>query len=245
MTTASIIEIFSSSQGEGPYAGERHLFVRFQGCSLSCQFCDTPASFVENPRCRVETRPFTKNFSYHDNPLSVLRLNGLLAFFGRARTLAVTGGEPLESIRFLKEWLPSLQGHYRVLLETAGIHHQELAAILPWVDVVSMDLKLPSVTGMRSYWEEHGQFAMTAMEKDLYIKVVVSAETSDQDLEAALEMVAGVNVGIPFILQPANPFAQFRSTPSVEQLSGWRERAQQRLDQVSIVPQLHKILKVL
>ena len=34
-------EIFSSIQGEGPYAGERHLFVRFSECHRDCIFCDT------------------------------------------------------------------------------------------------------------------------------------------------------------------------------------------------------------
>ena len=37
-------EVFSSIQGEGLYVGDRHLFVRFAGCNLNCQYCDTPDS---------------------------------------------------------------------------------------------------------------------------------------------------------------------------------------------------------
>lgn len=36
-----IVEIFTSIQGEGVHMGERATFVRFGGCNLSCEWCDT------------------------------------------------------------------------------------------------------------------------------------------------------------------------------------------------------------
>ncbi len=38
--TTRITEIFSSLQGEGPYMGQRHLFIRFEACHMACAYCD-------------------------------------------------------------------------------------------------------------------------------------------------------------------------------------------------------------
>ncbi len=42
--TATIVEIFQSRQGEGLCVSDSHLFVRFGGCNVVCDYCDTPES---------------------------------------------------------------------------------------------------------------------------------------------------------------------------------------------------------
>ena len=36
-----INEIFYSLQGEGAFTGTPSIFIRFSGCNLKCDFCDT------------------------------------------------------------------------------------------------------------------------------------------------------------------------------------------------------------
>lgn len=40
-TYLDIVEIFPTIQGEGPFSGERAVFVRTAGCNLKCPQCDT------------------------------------------------------------------------------------------------------------------------------------------------------------------------------------------------------------
>lgn len=244
MATAPVIEIFSSFQGEGPRIGERHLFVRFQDCELSCKFCDTPTSFIVNKFCRVETPPFSKRFRNLPNPLTVEQLNSLLEDFDD-RILSVTGGEPLQKAAFLREWLPTLKPRFRVLLETAGVHAFEFREVADDVDIVSMDLKLPSSTGMKPWWREHESFLKAAAGKEIYVKVVVTSETTEEDVRRAMELVGSLNADIPFILQPASAFARFRAIPTIEQVAAWQTLAKSSLKDVRVIPQMHKHIGIL
>lgn len=244
MARAALVEVFSSWQGEGTHVGEPQVFVRFQDCELSCRFCDTPQSFVDNPHCRVEDPPFSKRFRQIPNPLSVPQLNEILAGFDDP-TLSVTGGEPLQKTAFLKEWLPTIHPRFRVLLETAGVHWQELAEVLEYIDIVSMDLKLPSSTGMRDYWKEHEAFLRMACVKEVYVKAVVTAQTTAEDIQKGRDLVSAVDPKIPFILQPATPFAHFRAAPTLQQMADWQRLVRQTLADVRIIPQVHKQLGIL
>ena len=43
---APVSEVFASYQGEGIYMGQPQIFVRFAGCNLRCDYCDTPKNQV-------------------------------------------------------------------------------------------------------------------------------------------------------------------------------------------------------
>ena len=49
-----IKEVFASIQGEGPFVGYKQLFVRFCGCNLSCNYCDTDYRTVDSQEYSVE-----------------------------------------------------------------------------------------------------------------------------------------------------------------------------------------------
>ena len=138
-SVAEITEIFSSLQGEGLYVGERHLFVRFGGCNLTCQYCDekgkTPKTMTSE-----EVLDYVKNVDLISGPHSYISL---------------TGGEPLMSGAFLLKLCPELKSEgFKLYLETNGTLVEEMKNLMPFVDVISMDVKPASVTKGKSWLDE-------------------------------------------------------------------------------------------
>ena len=120
--TANISEIFVSWQGEGPRVGEKHLFVRFAGCNIRCNYCDTPESLVPVERLRVDLPDgSTKEFA---NPVGAAQLSALVEECCRldpaVAMIAITGGEPLgQNLAPLARQLK--QGGYQLHIETNGV----------------------------------------------------------------------------------------------------------------------------
>ena len=94
----SIIEMFSSIQGEGKYVGCRQVFVRFAGCNLACRYCDTENAPAKHRVCQVETHAGSRAFREEKNPLSLAQaaeeINRLLREVPH-QAVSFTGGEPL------------------------------------------------------------------------------------------------------------------------------------------------------
>ena len=102
-------EIFSSVQGEGPYVGERHLFVRFCGCHRDCIFCDTNTERTDT--VLVEADSGSGSFEQIRNPLTVEQVIELIHKVDRKKTnkrISFTGGAPLLQAAFLRELLEAL-----------------------------------------------------------------------------------------------------------------------------------------
>lgn len=223
--SARISEIFSSIQGEGIYAGEPHIFVRFHGCNISCVYCDTPSECVPE---ETGLRPAIDK---------ILDLNK----DGSIREISLTGGEPLLYSNFIKILIPNLREKgYAFYLDTNGTLPDKLKEVIDLVDVVAMDIKLPSATRHKPLWQEHRESLMTAQSKNVFVKSVITGETDVDDFIKAVELVASVDKNIPFILQPASPFKDFNSLPENKILLKWQMAANSRLKDVRIIPQLHK-----
>lgn len=238
---AEIVEIFSSRQGEGPLQGEQMTFVRLGRCTLHCSFCDTPKGICYKGLCQVEAPPGSGKFREESNPVSVSSLCRLLESFDDD-TLSITGGEPLEQVDFLLEWLPFESQKKKILLETNGVHHEALDKIIEHVHIIGMDFKLPSSSGIKPVWSSHVAFLKRAIAsgRETYVKIVVTSETTDNDIQKAISILAGSNKFIPVIIQPASPTLTFNNPVSLDRLNALQRICGAYLPDVRIIPQIHK-----
>lgn len=189
----------------------------------------------------MESPPGSARFSARPNPVGIEALTALIEDFPH-RTVAVTGGEPLEQVDFLAAWLPRIAQVYRILLETDGIRHQAIARVAPFVHIVSMDIKLPSSTGMRAYWKEHAAFLAAARQgpAEVYCKMVITDTTSAEEVMRAARWLRETAPVCSLVLQPASPTERFAGTPTAEQLAGHAEACRALLRDVRVIPQMHK-----
>ncbi len=204
MKRGYLSEIFVSFQGEGAHLGRRHLFVRLAGCNLRCRYCDTPDSLERTTEFVLfrDGNPAERRANPVSAPEAAVLVQTILAGDRCIDAVAVTGGEPLVQSEFVADMLQWGKFGIPVLLETAGVLTRRLPDVLPWVDIVSMDIKLPSNTGERPFWDEHALFLDYARVKDLYVKVLVDEGSTDEDVERAASLVAACAPSAPVFVQP-------------------------------------------
>lgn len=106
--SAILTEKFESFQGEGPWTGQRCVFVRFSRCNLKCGFCDTPESWDwsrYNPSEASEKVPVTELVSWvRDRAVDMM---------------VITGGEPMLQQPAMAALARGAKG-IRVQVETNG-----------------------------------------------------------------------------------------------------------------------------
>ena len=134
MSKVRVSETFLSINGETSRAGLTTFFIRFQGCSAGCSFCDTPYALDISGGEEVEVEELRKRV-------------------GKAPRVCLTGGEPLEQPEGLIALATRLlKADKDVIIETNGTRN--LAPLAELRDHASevvgesfsiiMDLKPPS-----------------------------------------------------------------------------------------------------
>ena len=239
---ADIIEIFSSIQGEGPYIGCRQIFVRFAGCNLSCNYCDT--DFQPQDFCRVHKDSDVKKIR---NPVSLEQLIKEIKEFKRLpfHSISLTGGEPLMYVDFLVELLPKLKDTV-IYLETNGTLVKELEKIIEHIGIISTDVKLKSSTGAEFPAEKHKRFIETALShnKEIFAKAVITSKTSDEEIKEVSDLLNSFGKDILLVLQPVDSKSGEISV-STEKLLQVQEKFLAGLRDVRVIPQVHKFLGLL
>lgn len=239
----TIVEVFSSLQGEGPYVGYRQVFVRFSGCNLRCHYCDTTESFQYDKAARIEKSAGSGQFNFIPNPLAIYDLAGYVnqLLILRHHSVSLTGGEPLCHTSAIKELAPFIE--VPLYLETNGVLVDELSEVLSLMHIISMDIKLPSSAG-QDYFTAHRRFLKLAAHKEVFVKIVLSNQSSQGEFAEALSVIADVNKSIPLILQPVTTHDEGEKLPTTKLLTFF-EMALECLEHVRVIPQMHHLLNVL
>ncbi len=218
---AKINEIFKSKQGEGLWQGKLQVFLRFFGCNLNCQFCDT------------------KQDSYQ--LMNVNEVLDSIASFHKFHSVSLTGGEPLLQIDFLRELAQCLKRRGQITyLETNGILYQNLAKVIENIDIIAMDFKFPSSTGIGPLWAEHQKFMEIARNANLFIKTVIGQNTTIDDLDKAIRIIKTNRPDVSLILQPENSKEELLP----DKLTTFKKRCTESSISVKIISQLQKKLGI-
>ncbi|HLF18327.1 MAG TPA: 7-carboxy-7-deazaguanine synthase QueE [Candidatus Omnitrophota bacterium] len=226
---AKVLEIFQSIQGEGKYAGIKQVFVRFFECNMHCVWCDTPNSIGDTVR----------NFKEMTLDEIMDRVRALKA---GCESVSLTGGEPLLQAEFIKGMLPALKKEgLKSYLETNGVLPQALGMVIDGIDTIAMDIKLPSSTKCQPFWKEHESFLKLARQKDVFIKTVISSDTDKEDIGRCVQLVAGIDPDVLFILQP-NTYELKNGV--MKKCLEFQDLCLKRLNNVRILPQVHKFMKL-
>jgi 7-carboxy-7-deazaguanine synthase len=239
--TVSLSEIFASFEGEGVNLGRPAVFIRFAGCNLSCSFCDTDYARVQSETASIHVDGETTGVP---NPVDCGAVVSLIAgSFPGTRTVVLTGGEPLMQGRAACDLARRLRlKGYAVHLETNGTLPSVFADIRGLIDFVCMDIKLPSTQQGVSLEKEHRGFLKLLGSFDSAVKIVVTAQATDSEFQAAVGLIEEANPYLPVLVQPA--FTDSGPAVDARKLFGFQAAAASRLHDVRISIQLHKVLGI-
>ena len=245
----TVSELFCSVQGEGLYLGERQIFIRMAGCSGTCGYCDTPESKEPTDACIV----YGSKEGKIPNPLDIEAVIGEVRRLSTendgVKSVCLTGGEPLEQGDFVAAVTEALHREgFFLTLETNGTDPQSARKIVPFIDVIAMDMKLPSATGVE-HWKAHRACLEVFREKDLFIKVVIDGNAMMNEFVKVVTMITAVDTAIPLILQPESGalFAEkdgSKENPVIPLLLQFQTVALQSIVVVRVIPQCHRVLGV-
>jgi len=251
MTTGYLGEVFSGIQGEGLCLGQRQIFVRLVGCNLRCSYCDTAWARERTLYCRAERTAGKRDFEEHPNPLDgegaaalVLRLHSPPSLHD---SVSFTGGEPLMQADFVRDLAQRARAvGLKTYLETNGTLAEPLSRVLDMLDIVAMDVKLPSAAGF-ACWTEHEAFLKVAgqfiaQRSLLFVKAVFAETTMEQEIERLGCLLRSTGADIPLVLQPVSPVPCGPESPSPARVLALQALAKQLVRNVRVIPQMHKLM---
>ena len=184
-------------------------------------------------------------FRDEKNPLNAAQVVEVIKNFSddvATQAVSFTGGEPLLHWQFVRDVAEAVKNFgVKIFLETNGTLPDEFEKISDAIDIVSMDIKLPSVG--KNFFALHEKFLRAAQAKDLCVKIVVTGETTAEEFFSAVELIAGVDPKIFLILQPVTPIKNVK-TVSAEKILSFQAAALRKIKNVRVIPQTHKFINL-
>jgi len=228
---APIIEIFSSFQGEGLWIGKRQIFIRFAGCNLDCNYCDTPISRSSDNGILMSVDEVLKK-------IEELKTSDL-------HSISFTGGEPLLCSEFINEIIQKID--IKVMIETNGTLPDSFENISK-IDCVSLDIKLSEhfeESWNEDIFEKELQSLKLLIEQNtnIYCKLVVLPSTDSKLLKKIAKRLS-LEIkerNIPIVIQPASPVEQWKN--NTNNLFKFSEIIGEYME-VLTIPQTHKFLNI-
>ncbi|AMM54975.1 7-carboxy-7-deazaguanine synthase QueE [Pyrococcus kukulkanii] len=249
-----LAEVFNSWQGEGGSLpgsafGRRQIFVRFAGCDLRCEWCDSreyiDASRVS--RWRYEIEPFTGRFEYKPNPANLEDVIKAILHLdtGDIHSISYTGGEPTLQTRALRALMEKMKElGFDNFLETHGGLPEAVREVADITDYASVDIKDESAKAIKN-WRE---LVLREVESirilkdagaEVYAKLVVTNETKLENVRWYAELLKGL---APLAIQPKEPI----DIPMARLMDIYRVAAEVLgKKNVGLSFQVHKYLNVL
>lgn len=240
---AWIREIYSSVQGEGCYVGVRQVFLRFAGCNLRCNYCDTPEARRRSGKCRIRGKAGLGAMAEINNPLDKNTVEEIIQGYGKVHSIALTGGEPLLQADFIRE----LRVRQPLYLESNMTLPEAAKKLRRKVSYVAGDFKLRDALGIPGDYEELREATIEGFKtlrnrrgRDCFCKVVVQQGT---DVEELLENARQIKEYVSsLVLQPVSQIAGGikLKPPRAEKLLELQQRLGEEME-VRIIPQMHRI----
>lgn len=223
-TKTKIKEIFASIQGEGPVVGYKQLFIRFCGCNLKCNYCDTDFDTNQAEECSPAELYEKINKEYELNTF---------------HSISLTGGEPLLATEFLKEFLPLIKNQTKIYLETNATLDKNLSEIKNYIDIISADIKLESSTGLDTL-NLHKKFFQQCRGIETFAKIVFDKNITGQEITECCKI--GKEAEIELILQPK--MQDDKMSVDSDFCNKILDRFTSIYPKTRLIPQVHKFINV-
>jgi organic radical activating enzyme len=193
----------------------------------------------------VEQNPGCGDFAFMQNPMAAHDIVEAVEQLSISRDVSITGGEPLMQAGFLAKLLPMLRSKgFRIHLETNGTMPEEMAGLAGFIDVVAMDFKLPSASGGVDCFDLHEKFLRSVVGAKVFVKMVVTSDVTDDEIRHAVKIILDSGKNVPFVIQPVSVTAEGIKPPTLARLLEIFLAASERLEDVRIMPQMHRFMAI-